>query len=128
VDITVEHSMEIGSPLTSFPIWQLGGAITAIGEDDTAYSGRHAGHEFNLMVATATEEGFAAEREWVRRFDAALAPHRSGVYVNFLMAEGEDRVREAYGEAKLARLKALKREYDPDNVFHLNQNIAPAPV
>ena len=51
----------------------------------------------------------------------------SGVYVNVLYDEGAEGVRRAYGDAKLARLSALKRRYDPDNVFHLNQNIVPAP-
>jgi FAD/FMN-containing dehydrogenase len=47
------------------------------------------------------------------------------VYVNFLMDEGEDGIRRAYGPTKYERLKALKRQYDADNVFRLNQNIAP---
>lgn len=49
------------------------------------------------------------------------------MYVNFLMDEGQDRVREAYGEAKYERLRQLKRRYDPGNLFRLNQNIPPAP-
>ena len=56
-----------------------------------------------------------------------MEPFASGSYVNALADEGEAQVRRAYGAAKLARLAALKRRYDPDNVFHLNQNIAPAP-
>ena len=55
----------------------------------------------------------------------ALQPHHQHVYVNFLMEEGEDRIREAYGAAKYDRLKALKRKYDPNNFFRLNQNIPP---
>jgi FAD/FMN-containing dehydrogenase len=47
------------------------------------------------------------------------------MYVNFMMDEGDERVRQAYGPAKFDRLKALKRRYDPDNVFRLNQNIPP---
>ena len=47
------------------------------------------------------------------------------MYVNFLMDEGEDRVRQAYGAEKYERLRALKRKYDPDNFFRLNQNILP---
>jgi hypothetical protein len=47
------------------------------------------------------------------------------VYVNFLMDEGEERIRQAYGAAKYERLKALKRTYDPTNFFRLNQNIPP---
>jgi FAD/FMN-containing dehydrogenase len=126
IDITVEHAMRIRSPLTAFPIWQMGGAISRVGEDETAFSGRGAGHTFNITAATAGRDGFDEEREWVRDFWSALEPHHtSGVYVNFLMNEGEDRVREAYGTEKYERLKALKRRYDPDNLFRLNQNIPP---
>ncbi|MGH2611328.1 MAG: BBE domain-containing protein, partial [Tepidiformaceae bacterium] len=62
-----------------------------------------------------------------RRFGAALEPFASGVYVNVLGDEGEEGVRRAYRPDKLARLAALKHRYDPDNVFHLNHNIRPAP-
>jgi hypothetical protein len=125
IDVTVEHSLRIGSPRTAFPIWQMGGAITRVGEGDTAFSGRHDGFTFNLTAMTETADGFDAERDWVRSFWSALEPHHTGVYVNFLMDEGEERVREAYGAEKYDRLKSLKRRWDPENVFRLNQNIAP---
>ncbi|MGW4891668.1 FAD-binding oxidoreductase [Kitasatospora sp. NPDC004240] len=125
IELTAEHSARIGSPLTSFPIFQLGGAIRRLGEDDTAFSGRSAGHTFNINGTTAAAEGFAEERAWVRGFWSALAPHHTGVYVNFLMEEGDGRVQQAYGERKFARLRALKRQWDPRNVFRLNQNIPP---
>jgi hypothetical protein len=125
IDITVEHSMRIRSPLTSFPIWQLGGAIREVGEEETAFAGRGVGHTFNITAATEGEEGFEQEREWVRGFWSALEPFHESVYVNFLMDEGQDRVREAYGPAKYERLVALKRQYDPQNLFRLNQNISP---
>lgn len=127
IDLTVEHSMRIRSPLTSFPIWQLGGAVARVPEEATAFHGRHAGHTFNITASTASAEGFAEERDWVRDFAAALEPHGAGVYVNFLMEEGDQRIRDAYGEVKYARLQALKRRFDPDNVLRLNQNITPGP-
>ncbi|HEU4979991.1 MAG TPA: BBE domain-containing protein, partial [Solirubrobacterales bacterium] len=66
-----------------------------------------------------------AERDWARGFWSALEPHHTGVYVNFLMEEGEERVRQAYGAQRYDRLAALKRRYDPENLFRLNQNISP---
>ncbi|HEX7148519.1 MAG TPA: BBE domain-containing protein, partial [Actinomycetota bacterium] len=96
-----------------------------VGDDETAFNGRAAGHTFNINATTATRDGFEEEREWSRSFWSALQPHHTGVYVNFLMDEGQQRVREAYGPAKYERLRALKGRYDPGNVFHMNQNIAP---
>ncbi len=125
IDITVEHSMRIRSPLTSFPIWQLGGAIRQIDHDDTAFNGRAVGHTFNVTCSTENEEGFEQERAWAREFWSALEPFHTSVYVNFLMDEGQDRVRDAYGPEKYERLRALKRQYDPENLFRLNQNIPP---
>ncbi len=125
IDIAVDHSLRIRSPRTAFPIWQMGGAVTRVGEADTAFSGRHDGHTFNITGMTDTAEGFEQERDWVRGFWSALEPHHTGVYVNFLMDEGEQRVREAYGAEKYDRLKVLKRRWDPGNVFRLNQNIPP---
>jgi FAD/FMN-containing dehydrogenase len=64
---------------------------------------------------------------WSRRFFAALGGFRTGVYVNFLGGdEDPGRVREAYGESVYRRLADVKAAYDPDNVFHYNQNIRPA--
>jgi FAD/FMN-containing dehydrogenase len=126
IDITVDHSLRINSPLTAFPIWQRGGAAARVGEDETAFGGRSAGHTFNITAVIATGEGFDQEREWVRNFWSALEPYHTSFYANFLMEEGEERIRQAYGADKYDRLKALKRRYDPDNFFRLNQNIGPA--
>jgi FAD/FMN-containing dehydrogenase len=125
IDITADHALRLRSPLTAFPIFQLGGAIARVGEDETVFSGRRAGHTFNINATTATAEGFDDEREWARSFWTALAPYHTSVYVNFLMDEGEDRIRQAYGAHKYDRLKALKAKLDPTNVFRLNQNIRP---
>ncbi len=126
IDITAEHAMRIRSPLTAFPIWHLGGAMARVGEDETAFHGRGTGHAFNISGSTATADGFDEERQWARTFWSALGPHHTSVYVNFLMDEGAERVRQAYGSAKYERLRRLKRAYDPENVFRLNQNITPA--
>jgi Berberine and berberine like len=125
IDITVDHSLRIRSPLTTFPIWQMGGAVARRGDDETAFTSRRAGHTFNIAGVTSGPEGFDEEREWARSFWSALAPHHMGVYVNFLMDEGSERVRAAYGAAKYNRLQELKKKYDPDNVFQRNQNIRP---
>jgi hypothetical protein len=125
IDIVADSAMRMRSPLTAFPIFQLGGAIARVGDDATAFSGRSAGHTININATTETSAGFDEEREWSRSLWSALAPHHTGVYVNFLMDEGEDRIRQAYGAAKYERLKELKRKYDPGNVFRLNQNIPP---
>jgi len=125
IDITAERAQQTTSSLTAFPIFQLGGAISRVSDDETAYHGRRAAHTFNINATTASSDGFAEEREWSRSFWTALSPYHSSVYVNFLMEEGQQRVRDAYGAAKYDRLRLLKQQYDPDNFFRLNQNIAP---
>jgi FAD/FMN-containing dehydrogenase len=125
IDIVVEHGLRITSPISSIALWQMGGAVARVEEGATAFNGRQAGFTFNINGNSLTSEGFEAERQWARDYWTALAPFHTSVYVNFLMEEGEERVRQAYGEAKYDRLKALKRRYDPTNFFQLNQNIAP---
>jgi FAD/FMN-containing dehydrogenase len=125
IDITVERSLQIKSPLTSFPIWQMGGAISKVADDETPFGGRQAAFTYNIGCCTETEEGFPEERDWARSFWSALEPWHQWVYVNFLENESEERVRTAYGAEKYDRLKSLKRKYDPENFFRLNQNIPP---
>jgi FAD/FMN-containing dehydrogenase len=125
IDTMAEHGRRIVSPITSVALWQMGGAVAGVDEDATAFSRRSAGFTFNINGNSMTPDGFEAERRWARDYWSALAPYHSGVYVNFLMDEGQDRVRQAYGPAKYKRLRTLKQRYDPDNVFRLNQNIQP---
>jgi FAD/FMN-containing dehydrogenase len=125
IAVTAEYGRRITSPLSSLALWQMGGAVARVGEAETAFQGRGAGFTFNINGNTPTAEGFDEQRQWARDYWSALAPFHTGVYVNFLMEEGEARVRQAYGDAKYDRLRALKRTYDPQNVFRLNQNIRP---
>jgi hypothetical protein len=125
IDTMTDHGLRIASPVTVFSIFHLGGAVARVGDDEAAFTGRDAGHVVNVIGITQTGEGFDPEREWTRGLWSALQPYHQNVYVNFLMEEGEERIREAYGAEKYDRLKALKRKYDPDNFFRLNQNIAP---
>jgi FAD/FMN-containing dehydrogenase len=126
IDIAAEYGRRIVSPVTSVGLWQMGGAVARVGDAETAFNGRSAGFAFNINGNSSTADGFDAEREWARTYWSALAPYHSSVYVNFLMDEGEERTRQAYGNAKYEQLQALKRRYDPGNFFRLNQNLAPS--
>jgi FAD/FMN-containing dehydrogenase len=125
IDAICEHGLRIESPVTSLALWQMGGAVARVSDADTAFHGRKAGFTFNINGNTETAAGFDAERQWARDFWSALEPYHTSVYVNFLMEEGEERVRQAYGSEKFDRLKKLKRKYDPTNLFRVNQNIRP---
>jgi FAD/FMN-containing dehydrogenase len=103
-----------------------GGAIAAVGADDTAFSHRDALVEFVARSSWTDPSQDGPRMSAARRYGAAVEPFASGVYVNDLTDEGEAGVRRAYGAEKLARLAALKDRYDPANVFHLNHNIHPA--
>jgi hypothetical protein len=126
IDIIASNALKMKSKLNAFPIFQLGGAISRVGEDESAFNGRTAGHTININATNASSEGFDDERQWSRNFWSELEPHHTSVYVNFLMDEGEDRIRQAYGSARYDRLKQLKRTYDPDNFFRIYQNIPPS--
>ena len=103
----------------------LGGAIARVPDDATAYAHRSAPLMAN--VATFVTADDRAERlAWVERMLAVLDQGVPGAYVNFLGDEGPDRVRAAYPGATWDRLRAVKAEYDPDNVLARNQNIPPA--
>jgi len=102
-----------------------GGAIAARSDDESAFSHRNTFVEFVASTAWTDPAEDDERINAARRHGAALEPFASGVYVNVLGDEGEQGVRRAYPAGKLARLAALKRRYDPDNVFHLNQNIRP---
>ena len=125
IDIIAANALKMKSRLTAFPIFQLGGAISRVGEDDTPYNSRKAGHTININATTETGEGFEEERAWSKNFWEELEPYHTSVYVNFLLDEGEERIRAAYGAEKYDRLKTLKRKWDPDNLLRINLNIPP---
>jgi FAD/FMN-containing dehydrogenase len=126
LDVMIDHAARVASPRSGIIAWQLGGAVARVGDLETPFGSRSSGYLVDILGATDSAEGFEHERDWARDCWTALAPHHAGVYVNWLMEEGERRVREAYGEPRYERLQALKRRYDPENVFRLNQNIRPA--
>jgi FAD/FMN-containing dehydrogenase len=127
VHALAEAAQAVMSPNTLIQLRILGGAMSRVKSCATAFAHRNT----QAMVMT-THFGPPASVDpadlhaRTERIFQALAPYASGVYVNMLGNEGEQRVHEAYPLTTYARLAALKRHYDPANLFHLNQNIAPA--
>ena len=126
IKVIVEQAEKITSPFSTVPIFTQGGAVSRVPDDSTAYAGRHAAHDINIVAAWEPDDP-EPERHisWVRDFWEALTPYSQGVYVNFLADEPQSAVEAAYGSKKYPRLVALKNKYDPTNFFCLNQNIKP---
>jgi FAD/FMN-containing dehydrogenase len=124
----VDHVERITSPRSYAVAFQLGGAMSRVGEMDTAYAGRSPAFDVNINGVWLPEEAAGAPDHvaWTRSLFGELEPMARGVYVNFLGDEGADRVRAAYGAEKYERLAELKARWDPTNLFRSNQNIAPA--
>jgi FAD/FMN-containing dehydrogenase len=126
IDALVAQHGASPSPSSEIHIQHLGGAVGRVGEDDTAFGNRSAPLVLNVIARTPDAEGFEESVAWARGTAEALAPvSRDGAYVNFMGDADDNRLRASYGEAKYDRLVALKRRYDPTNLFRLNQNIAP---
>ena len=110
----------------SFSITTLGGAIGRVAEDATAYAGREAAFDLSADSSWTEPSEDEANLDWCRRAMAIVEPDRTlGAYANGNGDVGPEESRRIYGDAKLERLAALKREWDPDNVFHVNPNVAP---
>ena len=94
--------------------------------DATAFAFRHAAYNLAIIARWLDPADADAAIAWARGFHDALRPYAAGVYMNYLgVGDSRERVREAYNEAVFERLVALKRAYDPTNLFHRNQNIRP---
>lgn len=113
------------SPRRQARLIRLGGAIGRVPADATAYAHRDAAYTLWLGATWAPGEPAAPHTAWLAHMAAAMAPHTYGAYVNVLDSEGEPGVRAAYGERTYERLRALKRSYDPQNIFRSNQNVRP---
>jgi FAD/FMN-containing dehydrogenase len=114
------------SPFSIVHLRGLGGALGRIPSDATAFAHRDARYMFAaISIWFDPTEDPAPHRAWSSDLLEQVRHDATGVYVNFLENEGEERVRDAYPPETLARLARVKRTYDPLNLFRLNENIAP---
>ena len=120
----VDYAVQMPSPLSAILIADYHGAYRRVGKTETAYYHRDLRYAIIIMANWTDPVDSEHNIRWTRELFQVLQPHTRGVYVNDLGEEGEERVRNAYGE-NYDRLVALKNKYDPKNFFRLNQNIKP---
>ena len=123
----LEAGRNIGSPMTQGIVFRNGGAISRVGDDETAAGNRMAPYMGHPIAGWARPEEGEHEMEWVRQFSAAMAPATTGrTYLNFEPGTTIADVKSGFGEEKYERLVALKDTWDPTNVFRSNHNIPPS--
>jgi FAD/FMN-containing dehydrogenase len=128
IDTMIERFGAAPSPMSGLLVEHFHGAATRVGPTETAFPHRSVGYNFLTAGEWLDPSATPANIAWAREAYAAMAPHfAAGRYVNYLnadeIAEG-DSVSAAFGP-NWKRLREVKRRYDPDNIFHLNQNIKP---
>jgi len=128
-DDAVKANMEFAQTLPTWKctthLYPISGAAARVGTADTAWPARDGGWIQVIVGVDSDAANAELVTDWARSFSETMQPHTTGGgYVNMMMDEGEDRVRAIYGP-NYDRLAKIKAEYDPDNVFHVNQNIKP---
>ena len=131
-DEAIARHAEFGPTLPSWQstmhLYPINGAAARKDREDTAWGYRGATWAAVIFAVGEDPADAGMLRDWAIEYWEALHPYAargSGAYVNFMMDEGQERVRAAYG-TNYDRLAAVKGKYDPDNLFHVNQNIQPA--
>ena len=126
VDTLLAQADRIISPFTALIVLQMGGAIGRVSEDASAVGGRSAPFAVHLNCMWEGAEADEANIAWTRGATKAFSPWIApGMGLNFFTEVGDDEIEAGFG-AKFTRLRALKQQYDPANVFRLNQNIKPS--
>jgi FAD/FMN-containing dehydrogenase len=128
VSAHLEHGPRVPTVNSTVHFYPINGAVHDVPSDATAFGHRDA--NFALVIAGMWPDPADNERNiaWVRDYYAAITPYaQPGGYTNFAAADDQAKVADNYG-ANYGRLQEVKRQYDPDNLFRLNQNIAPTPV
>lgn len=126
IDEHMKHGSQLPSMLSTMHLYPINGAASRVDKNDTAWSYRDATY---AMVIVGVDSDPAKKDElikWARDYWSALHPYSAGgSYINFMMEEGQDRVKATYGD-NYQRLVKIKTKYDPHNLFRVNQNITPA--
>ncbi len=126
IGLHMVHGAKLPTMHSTMHLYPINGAVQRVGQRDTAFSYRDA--NFSGVIVGVDPDPANNERmiAWARDYWQALHPYSlGGGYVNMIMDEGQDRVREAYRD-NYDRLAVIKKKYDPTNFFHVNQNIKPA--
>jgi FAD/FMN-containing dehydrogenase len=124
-DVLLDRAAELESPISQVELLALGGAISQIAPEATAFPFRNARWLINIPATWRDPADDEREIAWARATYAAIRPHLSeGSYVNFMGDDEDDTAAAAYGHT-IERLQQVKASYDPDNTFRLNQNIKP---
>jgi FAD/FMN-containing dehydrogenase len=127
LDIFVRSGISKPSLLSQQILFPWGGAVARVPEGSTPMTKRDSTWLTHPFAVWEDPKDDAANIAWARSFRDEIAGYTNGgIYLNFIGAEGDDRVRAAYGDANYARLAQVKAEYDPGNLFRGNQNIRPA--
>jgi len=126
IDVLLDRAASIRSPISQVELLALGGAIARVDQHATAFPFRQARWLVNIPATWRDAADDEREIAWARATYAAVRPYLSdGTYVNFMGDDEDEGAAGAYGRT-LERLARIKKAYDPDNVFRLNQNIEPA--
>jgi FAD/FMN-containing dehydrogenase len=125
VDIHVTYGSALPTPLSTMHLYPIDGVAGRVPKDATAWNYRDAKWGMVMVGVSPDPADNPQLIRWARDYWAALHPYSAGgAYVNMMMEEGADRVRAAYGD-HYERLASVKAQYDPENLFHVNQNIPP---
>jgi FAD/FMN-containing dehydrogenase len=122
----LKHARTMPTMQSTMHLYPISGAAHKVKPNETAWAYRHANFAGVIVGVDPDPSKSELLKTWAREYWEDLHPHSAGgAYVNMMMEEGNDRIRDAYGE-NYDRLAQIKRKYDPGNLFRVNQNIPPA--
>ena len=126
IKVHVEHGSKLPTMHSTMHLYPIDGAAAKVKNSATAWAYRDAVWAGVIVRVDPDPANKDRISSWAKNYWSALHPHSAGgAYVNFMMDEGDDRVRATYGR-NYARLAKIKKKYDPTNLFRVNQNIKPA--